>query len=101
MITRGTTPVLVFTLPFDVAIIKTAWVVFSQIGQEVLTVKTSECTFDGATITAKLTQEQTLLLNHNFSVDIQLRILTKDGEAMASNIIKTDTGKILKEGVIE
>lgn len=98
---RGTTPTITFNLPFAVSLIDKIWVTFSQFNAEVFTIENVGLEMKDLTISVKLTQEQTLLLNHNFNVDIQLRILTKNSEAMASNIIKTDIGRILKEGVIE
>lgn len=97
---RGTTPTLTFNLPFDASNIKTAWVTFSQFNVEVFTLENEELAMDGLTISAKLTQEQTLSLSKNDDVEIQLRILTNSGDAIASNIMKTSVGNILKDGEI-
>lgn len=97
---RGTTPQLAFNLPFDTSIIKTVWVTFSQYNKEVFTIETESLTMDGPTVSVELTQAQTLQLSQNDSVEIQLRILTTNGDALASNIIKTSVGKILKDGEI-
>lgn len=97
---RGTTPQLDFSLPFDVSNIKRAWVTFSQCNHECFTLENEALTMDGSHISAKLTQEQTLLLSQNNSVEIQLRILTNNGDALASNIMKADVGRILKDGEI-
>lgn len=97
---RGTTPKLVFNLPFDVSDIKTVWVTFSQYNREVFTIETENLTMDGMKVSVELTQAQTLELSQNDSVEIQLRILTNNGDALASNIMKTSAGKILKDGEI-
>lgn len=97
---RGTTPTLTFNLPFDASNIKTAWVTFSQFNVEVFTLENEELAMDGLTISAKLTQEQTLSLSKNDDVEIQLRILTNSGDAIASNIMKTSVSNILKDGEI-
>jgi hypothetical protein len=97
---RGTTPQLVFNLPFDVSSIKTVWVTFSQYNREVFTIETENLTMDGMTVSVELTQAQTLELSQNDSVEIQLRILTNNGDALASNIMKASAGKILKDGEI-
>lgn len=103
---RGTTPQLIFNLPFDVSIIKTVWVTFSQFEKELFTVETDDVIMSGKTITVDLTQEQTLMLEpetlvkKNNNVEIQLRILTTGGDAIASNIMRTSADRILKEGVI-
>lgn len=103
---RGTTPQLEFHLPFDTANIKTVWVTFSQYDEELFTVKTEEVTMSGQKISVKLTQAQTLklkpkkVLRDNHDVEIQLRILTTTGDALASNIMRTSAEKILKDGEI-
>jgi len=103
---RGTTPQLDFHLPFDVSIIKTVWITFSQYEEELFTVKTEDVTMAGSTISVKLTQAQTLLLKpkkllrDNNEVAIQLRILTHSGDAIASNIMRTSADMILKDGEI-
>ena len=103
---RGTTPQLDFHLPFDTANIKTVWVTFSQYDKELFTVDTENIIMAGNTISVKLTQAQTLLLKPekvlqgSNDVEMQLRILTKSGDAIASNIMRTSAKRILKEGVI-
>lgn len=104
---RGTTPQIDFTLPFDVSNIKTVWITFSQYDEELFTVKTEDVTsMSGNKIIVKLTQAQTLklkpqkLLRNDHEVEIQLRILTNAGDALASNIMRTSAEKILKDGEI-
>lgn len=97
---RGTTPLLKFILPFNVSIIQLVYITFSQKGNEVFTLETSNCTLSESIISAKLTQQQTLLFKHNTPVEIQIRILTKDEDALVSNIIRTTVEKILKDGEI-
>lgn len=103
---RGTTPQIDFHLPFDTSSIKTVWVTFSQYDEELFTVSTENLIMAGATISVKLTQAQTLklkpqkLLRNDHEVEIQLRILTNAGDALASNIMRTSAEKILKDGEI-
>lgn len=97
---RGTTPLLEFGLPFPTDIIKEAWLTFSQFNKEVFTIEDEALTMEGSLISVKLTQEQTLLLSQNSALEIQIRILTNNGDALASNIIRTDVGRILKDGEI-
>lgn len=97
---RGTTPLLEFGLPFSTDIIKEAWLTFSQFNKEVFTIEDEALTMEGSLISVKLTQEQTLLLSQNSALEIQIRILTNNGDALASNIIRTDVGRILKDGEI-
>ena len=100
MITRGTTPTITFSLPYDTKLFKVIWVTFSQNDKEVFTVETENLSLIGKEVKLTVTQEQTLLLDNDKNVDIQLRVLTQKDNAITSNIIKTSVGRILKEGVI-
>ena len=101
---KGTTPTLLFNLPIDTATIKSAEVMVQYVdsNKEVTIVKTlDECEVTEKTITARLTQEETLQLPAPSAVAIQLRVLTIDDVALASVIFTTTVKKLLKEGVIE
>ena len=74
---RGTTPTLKFKLPFAAALVETCYVKLSQSGKVVIEKTTEDCEMNGAKILCKLTQRETLLLNHKKNVDIQLRVKTK------------------------
>ena len=99
---RGTTPVLEFTLPFDTELLEEAYVTISQRGAVVIDKSIDECTLKHTMLSVRLSQEETLELiaQRNLRVEIQLRVLTRDGEALASNIETVDVGRILKDGVI-
>jgi hypothetical protein len=96
---RGTTPHLTFTLPFDTSLINVLWITFSQNNVEVFTIEKSDCQLKDDVISVKLKQKQTLMLNNEMPLEIQLRI--NDGnDALTSDIIKTTVGRILKDGEI-
>ncbi len=100
---RGTTPRLIFTVPFDPSTAKRIWITFSQCSNEAFTVEKDCCAFEGQTISVTLTQAQTLSLAANADVQIQLRVSFSNGdmdEALASEIITTSVQKILKDGEI-
>lgn len=100
---RGTTPVLLFTVPFDPTVTKEIWITFSQHNKEVFTIEKGQCTFEDKTIKVKLTQKQTLALNANTNVKIQIRVSFADGNtdsALASDIITVPVQHILKDGEI-
>ena len=97
---RGTTPELIFTLPFEVSSIQKLWITFSQKNSEIFTLEKEVCTLDGTEVRVSLTQEQTLQFSSNCILEIQMRVLTLDNVALASNIIRTSVQKILKGGVI-
>lgn len=97
---RGTTPTLEFGIPFSVDLIEKASIVFSQ-GHSIVIEKTlDECDAKDQTIVIKLTQRETLELKSGIKTEIQVRIRTHDGTALASDIITVDTNRILKDGEI-
>lgn len=99
--TRGTTPHHTFELPFDVLLVKKAVVIYAQNGAEVLRKETDSCTLDGNTIKTALTQEETFMFDEKKSVQIQVRVLTIGDEALASNIMTVDIGKLLDDEVLK
>lgn len=97
---RGTTPTLRFTLPFGTEMIADAWVTFAQYNRVILDKHLSDCQCDGNDLIVKLTQEDTLKFCTERNVEIQIRIKDPAGNSIASNIMKEDVGRILKDGVI-
>lgn len=97
---RGTTPTLEFTIPFETSLLAEAWVTLSQNKKVVLDKHLSECQCSGNVLTLKLTQEETLKLDCNCLTEIQLRVRTAGGDALASEIMVVSSNRILKDGVI-
>lgn len=97
---RGTTPKLEFTIPFDTSQLAEAYITISQKGSIVIDKPLSEITCDGNVMILHLTQEETLKLKANSIAEIQIRVRTNTGEALASNIIQVSTERILKDGEI-
>lgn len=98
---RGTTPTLEFVLPFDTDTLSEAHVTFAQQKKGVvLTKKLESCSCDGAKLTVKLTQAETLQLDCGCITEIQVRVRTKSGDALASDVIKVHTHRILEDGEI-
>lgn len=97
---RGTTPRLEFTLPFRVDIIEAAYVTFAQAREVVIDKPLTDCECEEEKIICTLTQEETLRLSCGCKTEMQVRIKTKDGESLASDIIEIETERILKDGVI-
>ncbi len=97
---RGTTRTVSFTLPFEADRLAEAWITLSQQGEVVLNKELKDCTREGNTVSVVLTQEETLRLKEGSSTEIQLRVRTLAGDAMASRIHSVATGRILKDGVI-
>ncbi len=97
---RGTTPTLEFTIPFDTSFLEEAYVTLSQNNVVVLDKALSDCKCDERKLSVKLTQEETLKLDCKCKTEIQVRVRTKEGDALASDIITVNTERILKDGVI-
>ena len=97
---KGTTPTLEFELPFEISLVKNAYVTLSQKGVVVINKKYGECSCTGNILSVKLTQEDTIRLTDNDIVEIQLRVLTTSDDALASEIWTTTAERILYEGII-
>ncbi len=97
---RGTTPIVKCTLPFDVSILSYAYFTMAQNGRNIINKKINCDGLEGTEIKIHLSQEETLKLKQNAQAEIQIRGVTRDGEAIASDIVTTFVGRILKDGVI-
>lgn len=97
---RGTTPTLEFELPFSTDTISEAFVTLAQNKAVVITRKLASCSCDGNKLTVQLTQEETLKLQCDCITEIQLRVRTINNDALASDIIKEQTYRILQDGEI-
>ena len=100
---RATTPTHIFTLPFDTDQIKEVRITYQQNGETVLEKTETDCTMVGEDIKVTLTQQETLLFDagsRDNRVSIQLRVLTKTGQVMASKIVKVFAKACLNEEVL-
>ena len=97
---QGTTPTHTFTLPFDVSMIDKVRIIYSQKDQPVVTKNTEDCQLEGENVVVVLTQEDTFAFDHNEPVEIQIRMLTVGGDAIASHIKKVDCAKCLEKEVL-
>lgn len=97
---RGTTPTFEFTLPFSTDLLAEGYITFAQGSHNVIEKELSECTCEGERITLRLSQADTLKFNSGRKVEIQMRVKTLDGEALASEMIETTVDRILKDGEI-
>lgn len=96
---RGTTPTLVFKLPFNNDGIEKVYITFNQLDNTIIEKTEEDIVWDEQQILLTLSQADTLNLTPGI-VKIQLRIRYTDGTALASNTIITTTHEILKDGVI-
>ena len=98
---RGTTPTHTFNLKFDTSLIDKVKITYAQNDHIIFEKLATDCVLDGFTIKTVLTQEETLKLDHNSPVQIQLRILTTGGNALASVVQKVGVSQLLDDGVFE
>ena len=100
-IDRGTNPENTFTLPFELTAPQQVWLTYAQDDVIIIDRDKETITISGNTLTVKLTQDETLKLDHRKQVQVQIRALTADGVAIRSNIKEYSVSKILKDGVIQ
>lgn len=100
MIIRGTTPKHTFTLPIDVASCDKLRAIYSQNENVIIKIDTDRFIKNGVEISCVLTQEETLKLDCTKLCDIQLRVLTTSGEALAGVVQKVVVGRCLDDEVL-
>lgn len=101
MIIRGTTPTLTFGVPFDTEMVDVGYVVVQQNKKTVIEKPTTACNCEGNTISAKLTQEETLCLASGTDAEISVVVKTLGGERLESRRpIVVPVADTTKEGVI-
>ena len=97
---RGTTPTHSFVLPIETDTIKTVQIVYRQNGSIKLEKGNDDCTLEGNTVTLKLTQEDTFAFADNACVEVQIRVLTKDGDALASGVKRIRCDECISDEVL-
>lgn len=102
---RGTTPTYTFKLSIDPEAIRSIWITFKQeltLEDDRVLTKTMDdgVTYDGATVSLTLTQEETLGFKENIPIEIQGKVYTTDEKVMATSIKKDDCNRILCEEVM-
>jgi len=101
---RGTTPTIRYTLEFDATNATKLNIAFAQGSQIIIEKGLSDATIaatqSGSTITINLTEADTLALRSSpQGVDMQIR-MELSGKKLASGVIHTTVGRILKDGVL-
>lgn len=105
-ITRGTTPLVAFTLPIEITKeeIKEAILTVSQEKRRIVDkiLSANELVVDNATATiaGKLSQVDTLLLSADKIAEVQIRFVDLHEDSYATDIITYNVYDILHEGVI-
>lgn len=97
---RGTTPTHIFNIPFDTSLVDEIKITYAQEDEIILIKGTTDCTLENSTISVTLSQEDTFKFDHTKAVQIQVRILTVNGEAFASIVEKVGVSKCLDDEVL-
>lgn len=97
---QGTTPTHTFKVPIDTAIISNVRITYAQDGAVVLTKEKNDCKMGEGFVSVKLTQEETFNFDDELPVDIQMRILTMGGDALASKPERVPLRTVLDGEVI-
>lgn len=96
---RGTTPTLIFSLPVDASSVECLFITFCQNKKIIIEKNINDCELSNYTLNCTLSQKDTLAFNIG-TIDMQIRLRTIDGTAMASNVVVSDIKDCLKDGEI-
>ena len=98
---RLTTPTHRFTLPLAVSDCKEVLITYAQGSRRVLDKRLADMEADGNTVVLHLTQEDTAKFAAASDVDVQVRVLTLDGDALASVVMRIAVKDVLNDEVLE
>lgn len=96
----GTTPTHIFTVPFDTEQITAVEITYCQNGNVILQKYEHDCKMQGRVISVKLSQTDTFEFICGVNVEIQIRVLTTDDTAFASDIMRVSCEKCLSDEVL-
>lgn len=91
---RGSTPTLIFNLPFTATTLKGITATFVQVGNIIFEKEIEDCTLEDNKIKIDLTQQETLQLNAGSYLIIQLKVKTSNDK-----VLPTKPQAILVENV--
>lgn len=97
---KGGTPTHTFNLGIDTSLIKEVKITYSQDGKVILTKKSSDCQIEEGKVVTKLSQEDTFLFDGSKFVNIQLRVLTLEGDVLPSEIFTRSVAECLDDEVL-
>ena len=97
---QGTTPTIVFNLPFDVSTIENLEIYFGQNSERLFTKGYNDCSMSGTLLQVTLKQRDTLMLDFEEKLEVQARFRFTDDTVEATNIGKVKVGELLSTAVI-
>lgn len=100
MIRQKTTPKHIFKIPFQTSDLTAVELVYRQDQRILLTLREGDLAMDGDTITAELTQEQTLRFSDRRPVEVQMAVLDSDGHAFTSRKVRIDVYEAISKDIL-
>ena len=97
---RGTTPTHTFNVPLSAENIKKVKITYEQDGVDILTKREGDCTIADGKVTVRLTQEETLKFDHEKLITIQIRVLSKNDDALSSYPFSVNAVECLDDEVL-
>ena len=97
---RGSTPTHVIRTSIDLTQAK-IYLTYSQNGHTLVEKTNEDLEVTDEGIVVMLTQEETLRFKAGVETEVQIRYVTSNGTADASNVIKVTVDDVLKNGVIK
>lgn len=97
---RGTTPTHTFAIPVNAELISKVRVIYRQGINTVLEKEAEGSEITEGKLSFKLTQEDTLAFTEGQKCEIQVRLLTIGGDAMASDIMTFCPERLLEDEVL-
>lgn len=97
----GTTPRHTFTFPFDTSLIEELKITYAQNKKTVFEKYLADCDVEANSVSYTLTQQETFLFAEGVNVEVQARVLTTAGDALASDIRIVTADRCLDREVLE
>jgi hypothetical protein len=97
---RGTTPTHVFNVTIDTSLLSKVRIVYAQANKVILAKENPDVKIEENIISVRLTQEETLLFDHQKNMQIQLEALTLSGDVLKTDIMNCDVRKCLNDEVL-
>ena len=97
---QGTTPTHIFRLPIATRDIDQLRITYAQYGKTVLEVTEADVTMDVQDVKYRLSQGDSLKFKPQTKVEVQIKVLTADGNVMASPVMLLTVEKILNTEVL-
>lgn len=97
----GTTPRHTFTFPFETDLIQELKITYAQKNKTVLEKRLDDCEIEAKSVSCTLTQEETFNFENGVNVEVQARVLTMGGDALASDIRIITAERCLDSEVLE